>query len=128
MILPPVWAGAAALMTAAILMPAKRAGTVAQGSRLYQHCYSCHSLEPELNLPSGPTLYGIVGKPIAAETRFDYSPAFQEFARRYGNWTPELLDSFIADPENVVPGTHMSFHGMAAPADRAALIDYLTDH
>jgi cytochrome c len=125
LILPLIWAGAAALVTAAALAPAPGASTAGQGARLYQQCYSCHSLEPGENLPSGPTLYGIVGKRIAGEARFDYSPAFHAFAGRQELWTPELLDRFIADPETVVPGTHMSFHGMADPAQRAALIEYL---
>ena len=30
-----------------------------------------------------------------------------------------------ADPEALVPGTSMAFHGMPDPAEREALIDYL---
>ena len=96
-----------------------------QGERLFQQCYSCHSLAPGENLPSGPTLHGIVGRGIAAEPGFDYSPALQRFAQDRPRWTDELLDAFIADPERLVPGTHMSFHGLANAADRSALIDYL---
>jgi cytochrome c2 len=36
-----------------------------------------------------------------------------------------LLGRFAADPESLVPGTTMSFHGISDPAERAAIIAYL---
>jgi cytochrome c len=97
----------------------------AVGPAAYAQCYSCHSLEPGENLPSGPTLHAIVGRAVAAEPGFDYSPALRRFAQANPRWTPQLLDRFIADPEALVPGTYMSFHGMADPAERDALIAWL---
>lgn len=91
----------------------------------FARCNSCHSLQPGDNLPSGPTLYGVVGRPVAAETGFDYSPALSGFATRNPRWTPELLDRFIADPEAMAPGTYMAFPGIADPAGRAAVIELL---
>lgn len=96
-----------------------------QGAALYAQCTSCHSLEPGENLPSGPTLHAIVGKPVAAESGFAYSSALRQFAVTNRLWTTELLDRFTADPEELVPGTHMAFHGIADESQRAALIDYL---
>ena len=95
------------------------------GERAYQKCYSCHALEPGKNDLTGPTLYNIVGRPIAAEPGFDYSPAMREFAAREGQWGKGLLDKFIADPQALVPGTSMTFFGISDPAERAALINYL---
>ena len=123
MILPP-WSSAIAAIGVALVASLSPAAPQA-GERLYQQCYSCHSVEPGENLPSGPTLYAIAGRPVAAEQDFDYSPALRAFAEKQPRWTPELLDKFIADPEALVPGTYMSFHGMPDEADRAALIDYL---
>jgi cytochrome c len=97
----------------------------ALGERAFQKCYSCHTLEPGRNDLSGPTLYGIVGRRIAAESGFDYSPALRKFGEVEGKWGKGLLDKFISDPEAIVPGTSMMFHGMSDEAERAALIAYL---
>lgn len=94
------------------------------GERAFQKCFSCHALEPGRNDLSGPTLYRIVGRPIAAEP-FDYSPALRRFAEREPEWTNALLDLFAKDPEALVPGTSMTFHGIADDAERRALVDYL---
>ena len=69
----------------------------------------------------------MIGRAVAAEPGFDYSPALRRFAAANPRWTPSLLDSFIADPEALVPGTSMTFHGIADPAARASLIRYLRD-
>jgi cytochrome c len=122
--LPVLLAAGAALVAAAALVPPPEP-RVPGGERLYQLCYGCHSLRAGENLPSGPTLYAIVGKPVAAETGFAYSPALRRFASRNPRWTPELLDRFIIDPEALAPGTYMAFHGLTDPAQRAALIEFL---
>jgi cytochrome c len=96
-----------------------------RGERAYQKCYSCHALERGGAKLDGPALDGIVGRRVAAEASFDYSPALRRFARRHLRWTPHLLDRYVADPEALVPGTSMNFHGIADPAERRALISYL---
>ena len=67
-----------------------------------------------------------VGKPgerKAAElTDFRYSPAL----RRSGiTWTAQALDTFIADPQQMVPANRMPYGGMTDAGDRADLIAYL---
>ena len=62
---------------------------------------------------------------MAAQPGFDYSPALKQFAQRQPRWTPELLDRYVTDPEALVPGTSMNFHGIADAEERRALIDYL---
>lgn len=94
------------------------------GERAYQKCYSCHELETRRNDLTGPTLHRIVGRRVAAED-FDYSPALKRFAEREPRWTRELLDRFISDPEAVVPGTSMAFHGIENAEERKALIAFL---
>ena len=105
--------------------PKSEAEQLALGERAYQKCYSCHALEPGKNDLTGPTLYKVVGRPIAAEPGFDYSPAMRKFAATEGQWEKGLLDKFIADPEAIVPGTSMTFHGIRDPAERSALVAYL---
>ena len=46
-----------------------------------------------------------------------------------GDWTPEELFAFLANPKKDVPGTKMSFAGLPKPEDRANVIAYLqTSH
>ena len=95
-----------------------------RGKLAYQKCYSCHSLTADQKL-EGPPLGGIVGRRVAAQPGFAYSPALKRFAAGQPVWTPQLLDRFIADPEALVPGTSMAFTGIRDAEERAALIDYL---
>ena len=111
---------ALAALAAAFQPPAQ-----SEGARLYRQCFACHALEPGRHTPAGPSLAGIVGRPIAGQGGCDYSPPLRRFARRERVWTPELLDRFLADPEGVVPGTEMGLIGMRDPHQRRTLIDWL---
>ena len=120
--------GALALPFAACAAPPAAepaAGDLALGERLYRQCYACHALEPGRNTPAGPTLHAVVGRPVAAEPGFDFSPALRRLATRHPRWTPELLDRFLADPAGFVPGTEMGYPGLDDPAERQALIAWL---
>ena len=114
---------AVALAGAACAAPPGR--EAASGGILYRRCVGCHALEPDVNTPAGPTLHGVVGRRIAAEPGFNYSPALRRLAAREGRWTPERLDRFLADPEAAAPGTEMGFPGIADAGERRALIDWL---
>jgi len=107
-----------ALVAAALLAAAPDAEAFAE-------CVACHALEPGRNTPAGPTLDGIVGRPVASIGDFNYSPALRRFAARNPRWTPQTLDRFLAEPESVVPGTEMGYIGMRDPARRRALIAWL---
>jgi cytochrome c len=98
----------------------------AEGERLFRQCYACHAIEAGRNTPAGPTLHALVGRPIAAEPGFNYSPALRRLAQQHGRWTPELLDRFLADPAAVAPGTEMGYPGLDDPTQRRALIAWLS--
>jgi cytochrome c len=115
----------AAMAGACAAAPLPKSATIAAGERAYQQCYSCHATEPGRNDLAGPSLHGIVGRPIAAVPGVDYSPALKRFAATNPTWTRDLLDRFAADPEGLVPGTSMAFHGMPDAQERRALLDYL---
>ncbi len=69
----------------------------------------------------GPSLKGVVGRPVAGLKDFTYSAALKA---RGGTWTEAALDAFVANPSAVVPGTAMT-GGAPVAADRAAIIAYL---
>ena len=105
--------------------PSRSADELATGERAWRRCHACHALEPGANTPAGPTLYRIVGRTIAIEPNFNYSPAMRRLAAAHGRWTPERLDRFLADPAEMAPGTEMGFVGLTNPAERQALIAWL---
>ena len=111
---------------ACAVSPAQEAAAVG-GEQAWRRCQAFHALEPGANSPAGPTLHAVVGRRIAAEEGFNYSPALRRFAERRPRWTAALLDRFLADPEEMVPGTEMGFPGMADAAERRALIDWLEE-
>jgi cytochrome c len=110
---------------ASLAVAAPKPVPASAGERAYRKCYSCHALEPGKNDLDGPSLHRIVGRRVAAERGFAYSPAMKRFAARNPRWTPLLIDRLVADPDALVPGTTMNFHGIGDAKERAALIAYL---
>jgi cytochrome c2 len=117
--------GGAVLLACAAKEPQPSAEQLTRGERAYQQCYSCHALEPGKNDLSGPTLHGIIGRAVAGEPGFDYSPALKSFAQHEPRWTEQLVERFASDPQALVPGTSMSYHGLRDADDRKALIAFL---
>jgi cytochrome c len=94
---------------------------IAAGERLFRaQCSGCHSLEPGQNR-AGPTLHGVFGRPSGTLNDFDFSTAMSEADIE---WTAESLDTFLADPSAVVPGTKMVLWGLPAE-QRRQIIAYL---
>lgn len=95
------------------------------GERAYQKCYACHSLEGPDPDAQGPSLKGIVGRKVASEAGFTYSPALRGYAGKQQRWDRKALDTFIADPQQTVPGNKMGFFGIRNAEERKALIAFL---
>lgn len=98
-----------------------RAASVEAGGDVFRRCAACHRLDPD-QPAMGPHLLGVVGRPVASVEGYDYSDAL---AGRGGDWTPEALSAFLADPKGWAPGTKKTLSPMEDAADRAALIVYL---
>jgi cytochrome c len=106
-------------------IPAAAEGDAARGAIVFRKCYSCHSVDPaERNIP-GPNLAGIVGRRVAAQRGYDYSPAMRALGAAGARWDETRLDAFIADPVRAIPGSAMGERGIEAAAERADLIAYL---
>lgn len=100
---------------------AKAAPDIAKGRTAFQACAACHSDKPGVTR-LGPSLAGVFGKPAAQAKGFRYSPALAQSKLR---WDRKTLDAFIAKPKAVIPGNRMTYPGVADPAKRAAIIDYM---
>ncbi len=92
-----------------------------KGAKVFKKCSACHKVEDGANA-TGPHLYGIVGRDIAAVGDFGYSGALTAID---GDWTVEELSAFLEKPSSYAAGTTMGFAGLKKPADRANVIAYL---
>lgn len=96
--------------------------TADEGKKIAKKCVSCHTFEPGGPAKVGPNLANTVGHDKGSKPGFAYSAAMQE---KPGNWTYEDLNTFLTKPSAFVPGTKMTFAGLAKAKDRAAVITYL---
>lgn len=103
----------------AMLMPSANAE---KGAKIFKKCAQCHSNEEGKKKPTGPSLYGVLGRGKGAGGDYAYSTAMKE---KGGKWGYEQLDGFIAAPKKWLPGTKMAFAGVKKPNQRADLIAYL---
>ncbi len=101
-------------------------GDAARGERIFQYCFSCHSVDPnEQAQLEGPSLYRIVGRPAASLKGFSYSDAMKKRGAEGLKWDAATLNRYIADPQAIVPGTRMSAAPLRDEQARVDLIAYL---
>jgi cytochrome c2 len=112
---------AAAALLLAAAGAARADGDATRGEKRFEECATCHSIQAGVN-GVGPSLHDVFGRKAGGLDDYRYSPAM----RRSGvTWTPQTLDTFVADPQKAVPNNRMPFAGMPDAADRADLIAYL---
>lgn len=113
---------AVALVNLGTAQAADDAALVAKGKQMFMLCQSCHAIDENSAGRIGPNLKGIYGRRAAAVEGFNYSAALkaEEFV-----WDDEHLDLWMKRPYDVVPGTSMSFAGVANEDLRKALIAYM---
>jgi len=97
------------------------AGDPLRGETIYHKCQGCHSLDRNR---VGPKHMGLFGRQAGSLPDFDYSAAMKNSGIV---WSEQTLDSFLADPRGVVPGTKMTYAGIKNAQDRADLIAYLKE-
>ncbi|BAT58173.1 cytochrome c-552 [Variibacter gotjawalensis] len=101
---------------------------VAKGENAAKVCQTCHTFNKGEPNKVGPNLYGVVGEKKGEGRGFNFSAAMKG---KGGEWTFEDLDKFLQNPRGFVPGTNMSYAGMARGGQRADLIAFLnskSDH
>jgi cytochrome c len=97
------------------------AADVEAGKIAFKKCALCHTGEPGKN-KIGPSLFGVVGRKSGSLDSFSYSEAMKSFDH---TWDAETLDTYLADPRTVVPGTKMIFPGIKDKTEREDVIAYL---
>jgi cytochrome c len=111
------------LAIAAMLSPAFTAdGSADQGQRVFGACAGCHSLEPNRNM-TGPSLAAVWNRKAGALPSFTrYSPALKSSGVV---WNDTTLDSWITNPQHLIPGNVMTFAGIQNAQHRADLLAFL---
>ena len=95
------------------------AGDVQKGAALYQdRCTACHAIDSN---KIGPAHRGVMGRRVGSLAGYTYSV---ELARSRLRWTPQTLNVWLEDPEELVAGQRMGFQ-VEDPQQRADLIAYL---
>ena len=85
-------------------------------------CRTCHVTDEGDNR-LGPSLHDIIGREAGAAPGFAYSSAMADADIV---WDEETLDSYIENPEAVVPGNNMKpFAGITDPEERTKIIAHL---
>lgn len=101
---------------AAAVTPATPAAPAAFGQ-----CVSCHAVVPGKQ-GVGPSLAGVYGTKAGEVAGYAFSPALKASGL---TWDDATLDTWLAGPMQMVPGTRMTYAGQSDPAKRAELIAYL---
>ena len=96
-------------------------GDAAAGKRVFMQCAVCHSPQPDKTI-LGPSLFGVVGRHSASLEGYSYSEAMKAADK---TWDAATLDAYLTKPQAMVPGTKMTFAGLAKAEDRANVIAYL---
>ena len=94
-------------------------GNAQTGAALYeQHCTTCHAIDSN---KIGPAHRGVVGRRVGSLAGYKYS---SELANSRLRWTPQTLNKWLGDPEDLVNGQRMGFL-IESEQERADLIAYL---
>lgn len=109
-------------LLATVTVPADAAGDPARGVRVFNACASCHSVKPGEHM-TGPSLADVWNKKAGAVQGFE---RYSEALKRSGIvWTDANLETWLTVPEELVPGTTMTFPGLREKKDREDLVAFL---
>jgi cytochrome c len=112
----PTVAALPAAGAAARVWVSPAAGDVASGSALYRtRCADCYAVDSN---QTSPAHRGVMGRRVGSLVCYRYS---EEMARSRLRWTPQALNAWLEDPEELVAGQRMGCQVESAQ-ERADLI------
>lgn len=100
------------------------AGDVAKGEKNFKKCVACHSIEEGGKNKTGPNLWNVMNRGTGQMEGYKYSNKFAAWAEENPEWTPKLMDEWLANSKKLVKGTKMAFREKKE-SKRADLIAYL---
>ena len=120
--------GAATVLPLALPGPATAApGNPIKGKELFQQCGACHAVGEGAEHGVGPTLNHVFGRVAGTAEGYDYSEAMRAKGEEGLLWEEKSLYTFAAIPERYVPGTTMSFAGLATEQQINDLLAFLIE-
>ena len=111
------WLASAVMLC--VIAPARAAPDALRGEQVYTRCLACHALAYDR---VGPRHCGLFGRRAGSVAGFSYSVAMKQSGIV---WNDKTLDRFLTRPLKMVPGSAMTYDGVADPTERADLIAYL---
>ena len=127
--LPGSWLATLVALTAVGIgtshaQPPLPAAVTPTGADLFkQQCATCHSLNAADPPRQGPVLAGVYGRKPGNLADFHYSPGY---AKADFVWDDEHLDTYLADPQALIPSAIMPYKQKNA-AVRKAIISFLKE-
>ncbi|KAA1182659.1 cytochrome c family protein [Rhizobium tropici] len=99
-------------------------GDAVAGATVFRKCGACHTATAPENRV-GPSLMGVVDRPVARVLDYAYSPAMKAFGADGKVWDEALLRKYLQGPQFLVKGVRMAFPGLKSERDLDNLIAYL---
>jgi cytochrome c len=112
----------AAAALAFVSSSAIAAGDPEAGAKVFNKCRACHQVGPTAKNGVGPELNGLAGRKTGAAEGYNYSDANKNSGLV---WDEATFLEYIAGPQKKIPGTKMTFPGLADEADRANVWAFL---
>jgi cytochrome c len=95
------------------------------GKTEFKKCMACHAVGDGAKNRVGPVLNDLFGRVAGTFEGYKYSKAMVEAGAGGLVWTDEALGQFLHKPKDLVPGTKMTFAGIADQAAIDNLLAYL---
>lgn len=95
------------------------------GERVARRCVACHTFDQDGGHGTGPALYGVLGRDVAAVAGFSFSSAMRDYAEGGTEWLYQNMYEYLENPRRYVPGTSMAFAGLRSQDDRIDLLAYM---
>ncbi|MBC8130410.1 MAG: cytochrome c family protein [Rhizobiaceae bacterium] len=120
-----IFAGVAAAIALASPTMAQSAGDAAAGKKVFAKCQACHAVGPGAKNKIGPQLNGVIGRAVASDASYKYSPDMTAHVAAVPVWDEAAMTAWLANPKAVVAKTKMAFAGLKKPEEIANVIAYL---
>ena len=100
-------------------------GDAAAGATVFKKCAACHAVGEGAKNKVGPELNELFGRIAGSAPDYKYSQSMIDAGASGIVWTPEEIARYLHKPKDLVPGTKMSFPGLAEQADIDNIVAYL---